>query len=152
MVRNGELVEPTPVAHEVGNAAGEEAPVEPTAQAEAGTDTPIADEYRDVALQIMEGAMGDDGAWQKLDYAYLHRYLIDELLESKTQKKPQVRYVKSADDAKEAARRESGVALLTGATPMAHLRAVSEAGGLMPPKSTYFHPKLATGLTINPLA
>ena len=34
---------------------------------------------------------------------------------------------------------------------MAHLRAVSEAGGLMPQKSTYFHPKLATGLTINPL-
>ena len=25
-------------------------------------------------------------------------------------------------------------------------------GGLMPQKSTYFHPKLATGLTISPLA
>jgi uncharacterized protein (DUF1015 family) len=43
------------------------------------------------------------------------------------------------------------VALLVNATPMAHLRAVSEAGGLMPQKSTYFYPKLATGLTINPL-
>ncbi len=34
---------------------------------------------------------------------------------------------------------------------MAQLRAVSEAGDLMPQKSTYFYPKLATGLTINPL-
>ena len=91
-------------------------------------------------------------AWRKLDYAYLHRYLIDELLERKLGgRKPKVRYVKSAEDARRTARDESGVALLTNATPMAHLQAVSESGGLMPQKSTYLHPKLATGLTINPL-
>ncbi len=91
-------------------------------------------------------------AWHKLDYAYLHRYLIDELLTTKLGgQKPTVRYVKSAKDARAVARDESGVALLMNATPMAHLRAVSEAGGLMPQKSTYFHPKLATGLTLNPL-
>ncbi|MCH8148663.1 MAG: DUF1015 family protein [Planctomycetes bacterium] len=44
-----------------------------------------------------------------------------------------------------------GAPFRVNATPMAHLRAVSEAGGLMPQKSTYFYPKLATGLTINPL-
>ena len=60
-------------------------------------------------------------------------------------------YVKSLDDAKQTARQCSGVALLVNATPMAHLRGVAESGGLMPQKSTYFHPKLATGLTINPL-
>ncbi|MHC4695770.1 MAG: DUF1015 family protein, partial [Planctomycetota bacterium] len=90
-------------------------------------------------------------AWHKLDYAYLHRYLIDELLRNRVGTEPQVRYVKSAEDARKTAREESGVALLVNATPMAHLRAVSKAGGLMPQKSTYFHPKLATGLTINPL-
>jgi len=97
----------------------------------------------------------DDGQcapWYDLDYAYLHRYLIDELLVKKLGGEPSVRYVKSAEDAKTTARAESGVALLTRATPMAHLRAVSEAGGFMPQKSTYFYPKLATGLTINPLA
>ena len=57
-----------------------------------------------------------------------------------------------ADAAKRTARDEAGTALLVNATPMAHLRAVSEAGGLMPQKSTYFYPKLATGLTINRLA
>ena len=88
-------------------------------------------------------------AWRKLDYAYLHRYLIEELLG----KSPAaIHYLKSRDAAMETARAESGVALLVKATPMAHLRAVAEAGGLMPQKSTYFHPKLATGMTILPLA
>lgn len=90
--------------------------------------------------------------WYKLDCAYLHRYLIDELLTQRIgADNVKLRYVKSAEDARQTARDESGVALLVRATPMSHLRAVSEAGGLMPQKSTYFHPKLATGLTINPL-
>ncbi len=91
------------------------------------------------------------GPWYKLDYAYLHRYLIEELLTGTLSADPQVRYVKSEEDAKLTASQEKGVALLIKATPMAHLRAVSEAGGLMPQKSTYFYPKLATGVTINPL-
>jgi len=90
--------------------------------------------------------------WHNLDAAYLHRYLIDELLHHKLGKQPRVRYVKSVKNARQCAQQESGVALLLNATPMAHLRAVSEAGGLMPQKSTYFYPKLATGLTINPLS
>lgn len=90
-------------------------------------------------------------AWHKLDYAYLHRYLIDELLTRKPGTAPIVNYTKSLNDAKETARQCAGVALLMNATPMAHLRSVAESGGLMPQKSTYFHPKLATGLTINSL-
>ncbi|MCH7995316.1 MAG: DUF1015 domain-containing protein [Planctomycetes bacterium] len=89
--------------------------------------------------------------WYDLDAAYLHRYLIDELLKRKLEAEPQVRYVKSEEMARKTAREQSGVALLVNATPMSHLRAISEAGGLMPQKSTYFYPKLATGLTINPL-
>lgn len=89
--------------------------------------------------------------WYDLDAAYLHRYLIDEQLKRSLEAEPQVRYVKSEEMARNTAREQSGVALLVKATPMSHLRAVSEAGGLMPQKSTYFYPKLATGLTINPL-
>ncbi|MEK7710845.1 MAG: DUF1015 domain-containing protein [Planctomycetota bacterium] len=89
--------------------------------------------------------------WYDLDHAYLHRYLLDELLAKKLGGGLKIHYVKSPDDARRAAGDEQGVALLVNATPMAHLRAVSEAGGLMPQKSTYFHPKLATGFTINPL-
>jgi len=91
-------------------------------------------------------------AWHRLDYAYLHRYLIDELLApGKGTKSPDLHYAKSEQQAKEVAKKHAGVALLVNATPMDHLRAVSESGGLMPQKSTYFHPKLATGLTIHPL-
>ncbi len=89
--------------------------------------------------------------WYDLDYAYLHRYLIDDLFPKAVGHSAKVHYLKSADDAKAAAREHAGVALLVNATPMAHLRAVSEAGGLMPQKSTYFHPKLATGVTLYPL-
>jgi len=39
-----------------------------------------------------------------------------------------------------------------GATPIAHVREVAEAGESMPPKSTYFFPKVPTGLVFNPLA
>jgi uncharacterized protein (DUF1015 family) len=89
--------------------------------------------------------------WHQLDAAYLHRYLIEHLLRAKLGSEPSVGYVKSEAAAIESAKDSSGVALLVSATPMAHLRAVSEAGGLMPQKSTYFYPKLATGFTINPL-
>ena len=102
------------------------------------------------ALRSLEPGRCD--SWYDLDYAYLHRYLIEELLKSKLGADPKVRYVKSADYANRVARNESGVALVVNATPMAILRGVSEAGELMPAKSTYFFPKLATGLAINPLA
>jgi uncharacterized protein (DUF1015 family) len=37
------------------------------------------------------------------------------------------------------------------ATPVAQVRAVSDAGEVMPQKSTFFYPKLASGLVINPI-
>lgn len=41
--------------------------------------------------------------------------------------------------------------LMVQPTPLDAVRLVSEAGELMPQKSTFFYPKLATGLVINPL-
>jgi hypothetical protein len=98
---------------------------------------------------LAELAPNECPAWRELDYAYLHRYLIDELL---AERAPTIRYSKSLQDALETAKAESGVALLVNSTPMVHLRKVAESGGLMPQKSTYFYPKLATGLVMNPLA
>ena len=113
-----------------------------------GDQKPLRFTNRD-ALKALEPSECE--AWYQLDYAYLHRYLLDELYSRKIGA-PKMHYVKSIEDAKQIARDESGVALLVKATPMAHLRAVSEQGGLMPQKSTYFHPKLATGVALNPLA
>ena len=146
-----------------------------------GKEAPLRFTRRDILATLQPG---ECPAWYSLDTAYLHRYLIDELLGATVvsawqsdravpkrkalftehwrtgagesspspSPEPKVVYVKSAQDARRSAREHAGVALLVNATPMAHLRAVSEQAGLMPAKSTYFHPKLATGLTINPLA
>jgi uncharacterized protein (DUF1015 family) len=89
-----------------------------------------------------------DASWRKLDVAYLHRYLLDELATKAFPHPPDVRYEKSTAAACALAEQTGGVALIPKAVPMAQLRAVSEAGELMPQKSTFFYPKLATGLTI----
>ena len=62
-------------------------------------------------------------------------------------------YSKSLEDAIEAV--ESGRAdagFFMRATPVDQVRQVAEAGESMPPKSTYFFPKVPTGLVFNPLA
>ena len=102
------------------------------------------------ALGLLEPDKSE--AWCTLDVAYLHRYLIDELyVRSGGRTAPEIRYTKKENEVKRIATDEHGVALISEPTTMAQLRAVSDAGDLMPPKSTYFFPKVATGLTINPL-
>lgn len=92
-------------------------------------------------------------AWRQLDLAYLHSYLIDELITRQVLggADPVIQYLKAADQAITAARQCNGLALICKPCTMAQLKAVSDAGDLMPQKSTYFYPKLATGLVINPL-
>ena len=61
-------------------------------------------------------------------------------------------YSKSLDDAIE--RVQSGAAdagFFMRATPVDQVREVAAAGESMPPKSTYFYPKVPTGLVFNPL-
>ena len=61
-------------------------------------------------------------------------------------------YSKSLDHARRAV--ESGewdAGFFMRATPVEQVREVAEAGESMPPKSTYFYPKVPTGLVFNPL-
>ena len=46
---------------------------------------------------------------------------------------------------------DGGRRVLPAPTPVELVREVAAAGENMPPKSTYFHPKLLTGLLFNPL-
>ena len=62
-----------------------------------------------------------------------------------------VHYHRTLSDAIADAHENAGIAALMPATTMAQLEAVCAAGELMPPKSTCFHPKLLTGMVINPL-
>jgi uncharacterized protein (DUF1015 family) len=61
-------------------------------------------------------------------------------------------YAKSADEARAAV--EDGraeAAFFMRPTPVTQVREVAEAGESMPPKSTYFFPKIPTGLLFSPL-
>ncbi|MGI8622874.1 MAG: DUF1015 domain-containing protein [Solirubrobacteraceae bacterium] len=61
-------------------------------------------------------------------------------------------YSRTTDEARE--RILSGdvqAGFFTGATPVARIRDVAAAGEVMPPKSTFFFPKVLTGLLLNPL-
>lgn len=92
-------------------------------------------------------------AWRALGLAFLHAYLLDRRVtpEFCNGKSPEIHYVKAAGPAVDEARQTGGSVFLLQPTTMAEMRAVCLAGDLMPQKSTYFYPKLATGLVINPL-
>jgi hypothetical protein len=55
-----------------------------------------------------------------------------------------------AIEAVESGRMDAG--FFMRATPVEQVRAVAATGESMPPKSTYFYPKVPTGLVFNPLA
>jgi uncharacterized protein (DUF1015 family) len=103
-------------------------------------------------LRAYEAAHSD--AWRALGVAFLHAYLLDRRVTPDFcgGKAAEIRYVKAAGPAVDEARQTGGSVFLLQPTTMAELRAVCRAGDLMPQKSTYFYPKLATGLIVNPLS
>ena len=61
-------------------------------------------------------------------------------------------YARDFDEALARIHDESAdVGFFMGATPVQHVQEVAAAGESMPPKSTYFFPKVPTGLVLNPL-
>jgi uncharacterized protein (DUF1015 family) len=96
---------------------------------------------------------GRSAAWRGLALAFLHAYLIDRVVGPHAGgTAPEIHYVKSADAAVDEARGAGGIAFLLQPTTMEELRAVCQANDLMPQKSTYFFPKLASGLVLHALA
>ena len=65
---------------------------------------------------------------------------------------PKVEFVHSLADARtELAAHPGAVAILMRGTPLRQIAAVADATESMPPKSTFFHPKIPSGLLIHPL-
>jgi hypothetical protein len=61
-------------------------------------------------------------------------------------------YTRDEADARgRVARGEAAAAILVRPTRLEQLAAVADAGDVMPQKSTYFYPKLLTGMVFNPL-
>jgi uncharacterized protein (DUF1015 family) len=92
-------------------------------------------------------------AWRRLGLAFLHAYLLDRLVTPKLcgGTAPTIQYIKAAQPAIDAANTGGGTAFLMQPTTMEEMRGVCSAGDLMPQKSTFFYPKLASGLVVNPL-
>jgi uncharacterized protein (DUF1015 family) len=63
-----------------------------------------------------------------------------------------IAYTASAETAIESLDHGTDALFLMRPTPVEQVRAVAAAGETMPPKSTYFFPKLLTGLVFNPLS
>ena len=65
---------------------------------------------------------------------------------------PELRYTADDGEARAAVRRGTcAFALLLPATRLEDVRRVADAGQIMPPKSTYFAPKVPTGVVLRPL-
>jgi len=93
-------------------------------------------------------------AWNQLDVAVLHS-VLGRILGLQAEDMASERYFSYTRDAtfavREVQRDEAQLALLLRSTPATAIRDVALARDKMPQKSTYFYPKLATGLVINPL-
>lgn len=85
-----------------------------------------------------------------LDTYFLHRAVLGPILGVD---EAAVSYVHSLGEAEHAvAKKTCRLAVLLRGTPARQIVDVAEAGESMPAKSTFFHPKLPSGLVIHPLA
>lgn len=115
---------------------------------------PLEDEFPDKPL-----------AWRTLDVAIVQHLIVEQICQPELNGGEAVKWAfpHSIDEMLAIGRgQETGSAIQGGGkaqlglvvrpTPLEAVREISRAGELMPQKSTFFYPKLATGLFLNPLA
>jgi uncharacterized protein (DUF1015 family) len=92
---------------------------------------------------------------RRTDVTTLHSGILESVLGITPEAqaaKTNLWYPQDASEALRELRSGRGQALfLMNATPVAHVREVAEAGEIMPQKSTFFYPKVATGLAVHTL-
>ncbi|MBA4065355.1 MAG: DUF1015 domain-containing protein [Isosphaera sp.] len=90
--------------------------------------------------------------WRGLGVSVLHRLVIDTLLRQHLGGTPVCRYVHLVREVADAvAARGCQVATLVPPATMGHVERIAGHGEKMPPKSTYFYPKLLTGMVFHSL-
>jgi len=94
-------------------------------------------------------------ALQKLDVTLLHGLIIEKILgidEKAQEEQRNLKYVKNAEELlKRVEDGEAQLGFLMNPTPVNQVKDAAETGERMPQKSTYFFPKIVTGLVLNPL-
>lgn len=98
---------------------------------------------------------GHSNAWNELDVAVAHALVLEDLLGLNAEDMTagtHIRYTRDAQQALAAVQEgDAHLALLLNPTRVRQVCDVAGAGDKMPQKSTYFYPKLITGLVMNPL-
>jgi uncharacterized protein (DUF1015 family) len=103
-------------------------------------------------LNVLEP--GQSPAWRNLDVAILQRYLLDEILAPKFAGGRELIKGYTADlnaIVPQTDGKQYQIALILRPTPLHALEELGKHGEVMPQKSTYFFPKLATGMMMYPL-
>lgn len=98
---------------------------------------------------------GHSEGYRRLDTAVLEKLVFEQALglsEDDVSHQRGLAYARNVDQAMALVREgEYQLAFLLRPTPIDQVRSVAAAGETMPPKSTYFFPKLPSGLLFNPL-
>lgn len=96
---------------------------------------------------------GRSRAYSELDVSILHSFVLEKALgidKENMANQVNLRYTRSEDEACESVREgRASAAFIINATKVSQIKEVSLAGDKMPQKSTYFYPKLKTGLVMN---
>ncbi len=94
-------------------------------------------------------------AWRQLDVAIVQQLIVEDICQTHfcdDGQKVAWKFPHTLDQLRsQTDSKEYQLGLVLQATPLEAVRQVCEDGELMPQKSTFFYPKLATGLVINPL-
>jgi uncharacterized protein (DUF1015 family) len=110
--------------------------------------------------KVMDSFVPDmSTAWRELDVSILHKLILEQLLgidEERLVKGENLEYVKDTPNAinESISQVDAGqkqVAFFMNPIKMQQLKLVTDASERMPQKSTYFYPKIYTGLTIQKL-
>ena len=98
---------------------------------------------------------GHSEAWKALDVSIAHTLILEELLSLQPEDLTAGKFVYYTHEDQEArdavAQGKAQAALFLNATRVRQICAIADADDQMPQKSTYFYPKLLTGLVLNPL-
>ncbi len=105
------------------------------------------------AQRMDELASEHSSDWRGLGVSILQRLIIETVLDANDLPKPKyvhlVEELVEGVDADESG--EFSLCVMVMPATLGHVRAISEHGERMPAKSTYFYPKLLSGLVLNPL-
>ena len=97
-------------------------------------------------------APGQSADWRGLGVSILHKLVLDRLVPDKLGGKPRLKFVHSLKEVTDAAATKAcQVAVLVPPTTMGLVERIAGNRETMPPKSTYFFPKLLTGMVFNSL-